>query len=125
MLYIINHNLNIMTRTRHKRMSVLKSSVSLHIILQACVIVYQNDRVKGFELIFFVHSNAVILFCIIYPKKGNLSVLYEKLPRTAFHYVVHNEYNINFSPYNFILILGNVRGGHFMLRNICRSIGCL
>ena len=68
--------------------SVFKSSVSLHIILQASVIVDQNDRVKGFELIFFVHSNAVILFCIIYPKKGNLSVLYEKLPRTAFHYVV-------------------------------------
>ena len=88
MLYIINHNLNIMTRARHKRMSVLKSSVSLHILLQASVIVDQNDRVKGFELIFFVHSNAVILFCIIYPKKGNLSVLYEKLPRTAFHYVV-------------------------------------
>ena len=105
----MNHDLYLMTRMKHIRISVFKSSVSLHIILQASVIVDQNDRVKGFELIFFVHSNAVILFCIIYPKKGNLSVLYEKLPRTAFHYVVHNEYNINFSPYNFILILGNAR----------------
>ena len=109
MLYIIDHDLNIMTRITHKLMFVLKFFVSLHIILQAGVIVDQNDRVKGCELIFFVHSNAVILFRIIYPKKGNLSVLYEKLPRTAFHYVVHNEYNINFSPYNFILILGNAR----------------
>ena len=105
----MNHDLYLMTRMKHIRISVFKSSVSLHIILQASVIVDQNDRVKGCELIFFVHSNAVILFCIIYPKKGNLSVLYEKLPRTAFHYVVHNEYNINFSPYNFILILGNAR----------------
>ena len=92
----MNHDLYLMTRMKHIRISVFKSSVSLHIILQASVIVDQNDRVKGFELIFFVHSNAVILFCIIYPKKGNLSVFYEKLPRTAFHYVVHNEYNINF-----------------------------
>ena len=65
MLYIIDHDLNIMTRITHKLMFILKFFVSLHIILQAGVIVDQNDRVKGFELIFFVHSNAVILFLFV------------------------------------------------------------